>query len=195
MRAQSKIRDVAVIGFILTALTAGVGLAAGFEITPAVQAELDKQKTVIAGWAGHAVIVKAVKEQNGKGPLADMDNPKWKMMRRSDPVVKAFQDSPAGMLLKAKLDASGGLFSEAFLSGAKGEKAAFAEKTTSYIHAGQPKFDVPFTTGKSWQGKAEFDESAQTYQIQISVPVVDGGKPIGVLVVGVNLTALEKAAK
>ena len=166
-----------------------------FEMTPATQAEIDKHKTVIAGWAADPVVVSAVKDQNGKGPIAGMDNPKWKTTRRTDPIVKGFQDNSAGKLLKAKLEASGGLYSEAFLSAAQGEKVAFVEKTTSYIHVGQPKFDVPFATGKSWQGKPEFDESAQTYQLQISAPVLADGKPIGALVVGVSLAQLEKAGK
>jgi hypothetical protein len=166
-----------------------------FEMTPAVQVELDKMKASISGWASDAAIVKAVVEQNGKGPIAGMDNAKWKTIRRTDDVVKAFQSNPAGKYLKVKLDASGGHFTEAFLSGSQGEKVAFVEKTTSYIHKGQAKFDVPFGGAKSWQGIPEFDESAQTYQIQISAPVVDGGKSIGALVVGVNLTQLEKLTK
>ena len=169
--------------------------AAGFEMTPAVQSELDKLKTVVARWAADAAIVKAVTDQNGKGPIAGMDNAKWKTARRSDGAVKELQNNPAGKYLKSKLDSSGGAFTEAFLSAAQGEKVAFVEKTTSYIHKGQAKFDVPLGGAKSWQGKAEFDESAQTYQIQVSVPVLDAGKIIGVLVAGVNLTYLEKLTK
>jgi hypothetical protein len=72
---------------------------------------------------------------------------------------------------------------------------AFVEKTSSYIHKGQPKFDVPFGSGKVWQGQPEFDESSQTHQLQVSVPVLSGGKAVGVLVVGLNLTTLEKTAR
>jgi hypothetical protein len=183
-----------VVGLGVAAL-ATVAAAAGFEITPAVQAELDRQKQLVTGWAADPVVVAAVKAQNGKGPLPEMDNPKWKTTRRSDAVVKAMQSNAAGQYLKAKVEGSAGAFSEAFLNGSKGEKVAFVEKTTSYIHAGQAKFDVPFSTGKAWQGKPEFDESTQTYAVQISVPVLDGGKPIGALVVGVNLTHLEKVGK
>lgn len=168
---------------------------ASFEMTAAIQAELDKMKATIGSWAGDAVIVKAVAENNLKGPIDGMDNAKWKSIRRSDDLVKAFQNNAAGKYLKAKLEGSGGNFTEAFLNGTQGEKVAFVEKTTSYIHKGQAKFDVPFGGSKSWQGKAEFDESAQTYQIQISVPVLDGGKTIGALVVGVNLSQLEKITK
>ena len=180
---------------ILLFLAVVAGRASGFEMTPAVQAELDKMKSQISGWAGDSVIIKAVTEQNGKGPIAGMDNAKWKTIRRSDDVVKDFQSNAAGKYLKAKIEASNGTFTEAFLNAAQGEKVSFVEKTTSYIHKGSAKFDVPFGSGKSWQGPAEFDESAQTYQIQISVPVQAGGKAIGALVVGVNLTQLEKLGK
>jgi hypothetical protein len=77
-------------------------------------------------------------------------------------VITAFQMNSAGQFLKAKLDESRELFTEAFLNAAHGEKTAFVEKTTSYIHQGQAKFDVSFTTGKPWQGQGEFDESTQT---------------------------------
>lgn len=169
--------------------------ASGFDMTPAVQAELERQKTVVASWAANPVIVNAVAEQNRKGPIAGMDNAKWKATRRSESVVTAFQNNAAGQFLKTKLAEGNGAFSEAFLNAAEGQKVAFVEKTTSYIHKGQAKFDVPFMSGKPWQGKPEFDESSQTYAVQISVPVLAEGKSIGVLVVGVNLSHLEKYAK
>jgi hypothetical protein len=190
LRFIDKCVAVAVVAVLPVA-----ALAQNFEITSSVQAELEKQKQVVAGWAADPVIVNAVKEQNAKGPIPGMDNPTWKTTRRSDPAVKAFQANPAGQFLRAKLEATGGAVSEAFLNGNKGEKVAFFEKTTSYIHAGSGKHDVPFSTGKAWQGKPEFDESSQTYAVQIAVPVLDGGKPIGSLVVGVNLSHLEKVAK
>jgi len=185
----------AALGLVGVLFSAASAAAESFQMTPAVQAELDRQKTVIAGWAASAPVVNAVVEQNRKGPIAGLDNAKWKITRRRDPVVTAFQTNPAGQFLKAKVEETKGAISEAFLSGARGEKAAFVEKTTSYIHKGAPKFDVPFTTGRTWQGEAEFDESSQTYAIQISVPVIGDGKPIGVLVVGVNLSHLQNLAR
>ena len=194
MRVKCRFIETCVAVAMMTLLPL-VALASTFEITAAVQTELDKQKQVVAGWAADPIIVGAVKAQNRQGPIEGMDNPKWKTTRRSDSVVKSLQSNAAGQALRAKLEASGGTFNEAFLNGARGEKVAFVEKTTSYIHVGQAKHDVPFGTSKSWQGKPEFDESSQTYAIQISVPVLDGGQPIGSLVVGVNLSHLEKVAK
>ena len=185
-------RYVAVVA--LAALPA-ISVAVDFEVTPAVQAELDRQTTVVAGWAADPVVVKAVQEQNQKGPIAGMDKATWKKTRRSDSLVKEFQKNPAGAFLQSKLRGSGGMATEAFLNGAKGEKVAFAEKTSSYIHAGAAKHDVPFTTGKPWQGKPEFDESSQTYAIQVSAPVLVNGAPIGSLVVGISLSHFKTATR
>jgi hypothetical protein len=165
------------------------------EITPGVQKEIDKHIEVVKGWAADPVIVKAVAAQNEMGPLPGVDNAKWKTIRRSEDTIKAFQNGPAGQYLTQKVKGSNETFSEAFLSAAQGEKVAFVEKTTSYIHKGQPKFDVPFGNGGVWQGKPEFDESSQTHQVQVSVPVLSGGKAVGVLVVGLNVTKLEKTAQ
>jgi len=66
---------------------------------------------------------------------------------------------------------------------------AFLAKTTNWCHKGKPKFDVPMTD-KTWQGPVEVDESTGVQQVQLGVPVLDGGKPIGVLVVGISLSKL-----
>jgi len=184
----------AIVG-IAAALIASPALAAKFEMTPAIQGALDKQKAVATAWAADPIIVKAVKDQNAKGPIAGMDNPTWKSVRRTDALIATFQSNEAGKTLKAKADATHGLVSEVFLNAAVGEKVAFVEKTSSYIHKGNPKFDAPFTSGATWQGNAEFDESSQTYAIQVSVPVNADGKAIGVLVLGINLSELEKSVK
>ncbi len=168
---------------------------AAFEITPAVQKELDKTIGVVKTWAADPVLVSAVVAQNQKGPIANLDNAQWKTIRRSDDRIKAFQNNDAAKLLKQKLEESKGLYTEAFLNASRGEKVAFVDKTTSYLHQGQPKFDIPFTTGQPWQGQPEFDESSQTHQIQVAVPVLADGKSVGVLVVGVNATQLSQLAK
>lgn len=175
--------------FLMTA----TAQAADFEITPAIQAELEKGKAILAAIAAEPAILAAVQEQNKKGPLPGMDNAKWKLTLRTDPIVEGFRSNPAGQFLRTQISKNRGTFNEIFLSAANGEKVAFAEKTTRYIHKGNPKFDVPFNTGKPWQGGPEFDESSQTYAIQIAVPVMDQGKTIGVLVAGMNLSHLSRS--
>ena len=111
-------------------------------------------------------------------------------------MVQGLAGNAAGQFLRKKIESSSGTLDKVFLNGAQGEKVAFAEKTISYIHKGQEKFDVPMSTGKPWQmTKPWFDESLQAYAIQVAVPVVDGGKAIGVLVASVPVTYLERVAK
>lgn len=192
---MKMVRISTAIAGITAALIATHSFAATFEITAAVQSELDKQKFALATWAADPVIVNAVKDQNAKGPIAGMDNLTWKSTRRTDSMVETFQNNDAGQWLTAKAVATQGWVTEVFLSAAAGEKVAFMEKTSSYIHKGNPKFDVPFTSGTTWQGKVEFDESSQTFAIQVSVPVNADDKAIGVLVAGINLSQLQKLTK
>jgi hypothetical protein len=152
------------------------------------QADLSAQQKTVAGWAADPVIIAAVKAQNAKGPLPGMTNASWKALPATSPDVQAFMTNPAGMLLARQVKASNGMFTEAFLNAAKGEKVAFEHKPTSYLHAGTPKFDVPMT-GKAWQGEHEFDDSTGAEATQIAVPVRDGNTVIGVLVVGVATKA------
>jgi hypothetical protein len=181
----------------LTALLAALGLAGplgAVEVTPAMQKELARHVEVVKGWATNPVLVKAVRDQNEKGPIAGMTNDQWKTVRRGDDLVRGFMHSEAGKFLLSKVESSDGLYVRAFLSAARGEKVAFTEKTISYLHAGQAKFDVPFSTGKTWQGTPELDTPTETYDVQIAAPVLSDGKPIGVLIVGVNLSKLSKAS-
>lgn len=172
-----------------------VGAAIDFDMTPAVQSELDRQKAAVARWAADPTVVAAVRAQNRKGPMAGVDNARWKSMRRSDPDVRQFQTNDAGQFLRNRQRETGGAITEVFLNAAKGEKVAFAEKTTSYIHAGSAKHDVPLRTGKPWQGEPEFDESTQTYAVQVAVPVLDNGRAIGSLVAGVNVSHLRQVKR
>ena len=163
-------------------------------ITPEMQAALDAQKRVVAGWAANPVLVAAVKAQNQKGPLPGMTNRAWKARKPDDALVQGFQKNAAGVWLAKKVAGSGGMYREAFLNAAKGEKVAFGAKPTSYIHAGEPKFDVPMS-GKVWEGKPEFDKSSYSYVVQIATPVLSGSMPIGVLVVGVSMKMVKTMTK
>ena len=182
------------LAVVVTALVPA--LASAFDITPGIQAELDRLKQTLTKQAADPVIVNAVKEQNTKGPIPGMDNAKWKTVRRSDPIVQGLIHNPAGESLKKMIATSGDTLDKAFLNGAQGEKVAFAEKTISYLHKGQEKFDVPMSTAKPWQmSKQWFDESLQGYALQVAAPVMDGGKVIGVLVASVPVVHLDKIAK
>ena len=158
------------------------------EIDAATQAKVDAMKVEIAKWANDPVIVNPVKKQNGGLPdeLATMDQDQWKRANLFAPAVRNLtKNKVAGFLKEKKTDA----VSEAFVSDANGFKVGFLAKTSGWSHKGKAKHDVPMT-GKTWQGEPEVDSSTGLKQVQISVPVIDGGKPIGSLVVGLALSRL-----
>ncbi|MBA4422557.1 MAG: hypothetical protein C0390_05560 [Syntrophus sp. (in: bacteria)] len=164
-----------------------------FEVMENIQEKITWQVWNANGWAASPIVVEAVLAQNKKGPIAGMDNAKWKTVPESDAVVKGFINNEAGKFLQAELAKTEGVCVSAFLNAAQGEKVAFTDKTGSYIHKGSAKFDVPFTTGKLWQGKPELED--KIYVIQIAVPVLSDGKPIGALVVEIDGSKLEALAK
>jgi hypothetical protein len=189
-----RIMGLVVIGALV--LTVNLAWAAScFEVMEEIQTRVSWQVWNADGWAANPLLVEAVLAQNKKGPIPGMDNAKWKAVRESDAVVQGFIKNDVAAFLKAEMANTDGICTGAFLNAAQGEKVAFTEKTGSYIHKGSAKFDAPFASGKSWQGKPELDDSGKVYEIQISVPVLSEGKPIGVLVVELNGTRLEELSK
>ena len=158
------------------------------EIEPAIQAKIDAEIVAAKSLAADATIVAAVKAHNA-APASEaqaMTQEKWKTLTLLDPFVRSFSKNPTADVLKTKKST---LVSEAFLSGVDGRKVAFLTKTSSWSHKGKPKHDQPMQ-GKTWQGEIEVDESTGLQQVQIAVPVLDGGQPIGSLVVGLSVTKM-----
>jgi hypothetical protein len=164
-----------------------------FAVMEEIQKNITWQVWNANGWAASPVVVEAVLAQNEKGPIPGMDNAKWKTVPESDPIVQGFINNEAGKFLASEIAGTDGICVGAFLNAAQGEKVAFTDKTGSYIHKGSAKFDVPYTTGKTWQGDPALEDTV--YLIQISVPVLSEGKPIGALVVEIDGSKLEALAK
>ena len=157
-------------------------------VDPAMQAHIDAQIKLIQTWAADPLIVGAVQAQNAGLPpeLAAMTQDKWKDLSKLDPFVRTLDKNPAGVFLKSKKSS---VVIRAFLSDAAGIKVAFTAKTLAWNHKGDPKHDLPMA-GKIWQGPMEQDKASGLDQIQVSVPILDGGRPIGSLVVGLSVANL-----
>lgn len=158
-------------------------------LAPELQAKIDARVAAISAWAADPVIVNAVRAQNATPPaeFAGITQDKWRALTVLDPLVRSFSKNAAGQFLKSKRD---DIVTEAFVSDAAGTKVAFIAKTTNWSHKGKEKHETPMS-GKNWQGPVELDESSGQQQVQVSVPVLDGGKPIGSLVVGLSVTKLK----
>jgi hypothetical protein len=159
-------------------------------LDPSTQAKVDAIVKDATAWASDPVLANAAKEQNAN-PSADvqaMTQEKWASLSLMDPFVRSFAKNPVGQFLKSK---KSDIVTEAFASSADGRKLGFLSKTTGWSHKGKDKHEMPMA-GKNWQGKVEMDESTGLMEVQVSVPVLDGGKPVGSLVLGLNVSKLKE---
>lgn len=175
---------------LLAAALIGASTVPAQTISPAAQSKIDARLRELAAWAAAPEVVAAVRAHNtALAPEhASLTQEKWRTLTVLDPLVRGFSKNAAAAVLKARKDE---VVTEAFLSGATGMKVAFLTKPSNWSHRGKDKHDVPMS-GKSWQGPIEVDESSGQQQLQIAVPVLDGGKAIGSLVVGLSLTRLSQ---
>jgi sensor histidine kinase regulating citrate/malate metabolism len=176
------------------------GAATANEVIPSnLNEKLDQTGKEASLIASMPEVRDAVKAYNSKtsesyNKFADqyskMTSEKWKALSPNDPIVRNLSKSPLMKAVSAKVSALNKPISEVFISGADGGKVGFLSKTTSWNHKGKPKHDDPMQ-GKFWKGKPELDESTGKHQVQVSVPVLDENqKPIGSLVIGVDLVRL-----
>jgi len=174
--------------FALLSLAIAALSAQAAPLTADQKAKVESFLASLKALGSDPVVVKAVRDYNAALPpeAQGMTQAKWDGLSVLSPEVRSFAKNALAEYLKTKrVDA----MAELFVSGAKGTKIAFFAKTTNWSHAGKPKHDVPMS-GKTWIGEPELDQSSGKVSVQVSFPVVDGGKPIGSIVVGLEIAKL-----
>lgn len=169
----------------LSLLLVGAALALGgmgearAELPADMQAKVEQYKKKLVEWAASPAVVAAVKESNSKGGMVPgMNNAKWDELSESDPVVKGFQNNAVGKML-SKWEEDKGI-DKLYVRDEKGNLVAGSNKPLLYNNGNRP----PFKNGLAgvWSdGVVKPDPTTQKKTVQVSVPVVDGGKHIGVL--------------
>lgn len=103
--------------------------------------------------------------------------------------------SEVSAYLSDTLDEKGGLYSEIFVMDNRGLNVGQSGLTSDYWQGDEGKWQETFNAGADaiHFSDVEFDESSQSYQVQVSVSVVDpgNGEVIGAATFGVNAEALE----
>jgi hypothetical protein len=157
------------------------GQTAQAEDLPAdLQAKVDAYKDKLVRWAADPVLIAAVKASNAKGGLAPgMSNAKWVELSESDPLVKATQGGEAGALLASW--AQDTAISKLYLRDKDGNLVAGDSKAILYNSAKKPTF-ANAIKGAPWSAsEVKPDPTSQVNGVHLSVPVLDGATPIGVL--------------
>jgi len=183
---RTRLKQV-LVGGLAALWLSGLALAAtpSPEVLARVQAKLDGLRWL----STDATVVAAVREYNAN-PSAQaqgMTNDTWKGLTVLDPFARSLAKSPLMGYLKGK---KGDSMSELFISGADGGKVGFFSKTSSWTHKGKDKHEQPMK-GQEWIGPLEVDKSTGVEQVQVGLPVLDGGKPIGSVVVGLAVAKLK----
>lgn len=149
----------------------------------------------LKSWGENSVIVNAVKEQNSKGMTLDQikaRDAEWQKSSGLDDEMKAMMESPAAKEI-ASMESSKPYFFEVFVMDNLGANVAMTNKTSDYWQGDEAKFIESYKGGAGAVhiGDVKFDESAQAYLVQISIPVLDGGSAIGAMTIGINIDELE----
>lgn len=174
----------------LTAALAILVSTAGFsQAPPELKAKFDAKVKQLQSFSTDPQVVSAVKAYNATPPSPEakaMTNEQWRSLTLFDPFVRAVGKSALSEYLKTKRDDE---VAKIFVSGADGGKVGFDAKTEHWTHKGMPKHEVPMS-GQMWVGSVKLDDSTGLQMIQVSFPVLDGGKPIGSIVFGLRTDKL-----
>ncbi len=149
--------------------------------------------TKLKALAADPEIVAAVKAQNEKHATltqTDIDalDKRWKDGEAA--LIDGVLGNATSAKLKGIIESEGGLFTELFITDNKGLNVGQNDKTSDFWQGDEPKWQKP-SKGENDITEVEMDESTQTYQMGISVPIMDGGTFIGALTAGVNAEMLE----
>jgi len=141
------------------------------------------------------LLVRATRKQNASGLTAEeitRRDTAWRASKELTPFKLSLQTSPAGRFLKQQVERSSS-FNEAFLTDNQGANVAAYPATSDYWQGDEDKWSEAFNggNGQIFIGALALDESTNTVAAQVSAPVLDRGKTIGVLVVGVTINYLQ----
>ncbi len=189
----ARVRGACLI-IALAALAAAAG--AQQDISESELKELLRVKVrTVQHMALNPLLIRAVRQQNAARltpeEIARRDKA-WRASKELTPFKLSLQTSPAGRFLSGQIQRSTS-FNEAFLTDDQGANVAAFPATSDYWQGDEDKWIDSFNggDGRIYIGALELDESTNTVAAQVSAPVLDRGKTIGVLVVGVTINYLQ----
>ena len=181
--------------FVIMSLFLIIGSGAGYagEKAPKKVVDLAESELVKLGTA--PLIVEAVKAQNGKGMTLDEIKKKdeeWKAYAGIADYMKSLMESPCAKYLR-DIQKSADYYSEIFVMDNQGANVAMTDKTSDYWQGDEAKFQKSFNGGSGalFIDEVEFDDSAQAYLVQVSVPVKEGDKVIGAITIGIDVDRIQ----
>ncbi|ETD00932.1 hypothetical protein [Rhodobacter capsulatus] len=169
------------------------------DISPQVKEIVEKE---LRAWAADPALVAAVIAANEahaalSQPQIESLDAAWRteLETSTRPTIDPILAAPESQALKAKIEAGGGRFTEAFVTDSHGLNVAQAGPTSDYWQGDEAKFLETFPKGAEaiHVSEVEFDESSQSYSVQASFTVIDPASkaPIGAMTVGLNAEMIQ----
>lgn len=189
------------ISSILIGAVTAVALCGGAianEFTAPITKLADTQVRV---WIKDPVVVNAVKAQNAKHASmtqAEIDklDKQWRAETGASdqPMIKAVMANALSKFLDAKKEGSQGLYTEIFVMDNKGLNVGQSDVTSDYWQGDEAKWKKTYSAGAGsiHISDVKKDESTQSFQSQLSLPVVDpaNNQVIGAVTLGINIEQL-----
>ncbi|MEO9652912.1 MAG: hypothetical protein ABJ360_26610 [Roseobacter sp.] len=182
-------------------LSAPLVFAASFaqavDAPPAMRAFVE---TDIMSWAQTAQVIDAVNSQNtqtagsSEAQILEWDQ-EWRgqVGQADQPLISEVMTRDLSVFLGQQVEASGGRITEIFVMDALGLNVAASDVTSDYWQGDEAKYSESYGAGPGavFVDAVEFDESAQSYQGQISVSLTDPatGEVVGAMTIGLNAEA------
>ncbi len=191
-----SIRALGRVALLSSVVTAAA--LAGLDRPAAAQglegATRDRAVALAKAIAADPAVVAAVRSQNGKQvPLQEIQriDKIWMATRGIDERMKALMENDCAKALK-RIQQTHREIAEAFVMDDRGANVCMTNKTSDYWQGDEAKWKEAFRGGQGGVlvDQPAFDESAQAYVAQVSVPVTSGGRAIGAVTIGVNLEVL-----
>ena len=152
-----------------------------------IQKRLAADATTIRAWTTEKTIVDALRAQNAR-VMSQTDIEKndqaW-VAGRNEALVTAVITGPCADKLRELAAKSG--YGEAFVTDSRGALVCATQKTSDYWQGDEAKWTRAFDNGKgsTFIDRPRRDDSANANLAQISVPLMENAKAIGVLTVGI----------
>lgn len=152
-------------------------------VTPVLKSKVDRYKQLLGDWALDPNIIAAVRNSNASGgAINGMSNSKWNYLDANDPMVTQFRTSQTASLIMQWESVHQGVISAIYLRDNQGNLVASSRaKPPTYNNKTKLPFEMAMK-GIAWAAdEIESDAGTQVRGVEVSAPVMDKGKPIGIL--------------
>lgn len=150
----------------------------------------------LGGLTSSPLVLEMIARQNARTGALGQDeidalDARWR--GGDDDLIGATLANPLSRRLAEIVAEADGAFSEIFVMDARGLNVGQSAKTSDYWQGDEAKWLDTFLAGPGavHVSEVEEDESTQTFQVQVSLAVADGGAAIGAITIGVDVAHLE----